>query len=165
MILLIFVANNHCSVSHYRHSRSDLICEKEKNLFRTLSWQRWLLLSWSLISMENTLILPNFLVWKFCRKAQHQHSFGWIAQNYAETVPFRKIPIPGNQMKLRCYLKYNICGKFFSYSYSSLALYALVLSTRWFNVLKYCISYFCIVVNLFHFNYWCGYLWMLFLSC
>ena len=27
----------------------------------------------------------NFLVWKFCRKAQFWHSFGKIAQNYAET--------------------------------------------------------------------------------
>ena len=37
---------------------------------------------------KNTVISPNFLVWKFRGKAQFPHSFGQIAQNYAETVPF-----------------------------------------------------------------------------
>ena len=45
---------------------------------------------------KNTVISPNFLVWKFCGKAQFPHSFGQIAQNCAETVPFHKICIPGN---------------------------------------------------------------------
>ena len=35
---------------------------------------------------QNTVISPNFLVWKFCGKAQFLHSFGRIAQNDAETV-------------------------------------------------------------------------------
>ena len=39
---------------------------------------------------QNVVISPNFMVWKFCRKAQFPHSFGRIARNYAETVPFRK---------------------------------------------------------------------------
>ena len=39
-----------------------------------------------------TVILPNFLVLKFCGKAQFSH----IAQNYAETVTFHKIFTPGN---------------------------------------------------------------------
>ena len=39
----------------------------------------------------NTVISPNFLVWKFCAKAQFLHSFGRFAQNYAENVPFHKI--------------------------------------------------------------------------
>ena len=39
---------------------------------------------------------PNFLVWIFCGKAQFLHSFGQIARNYAETVPFHKISKPGN---------------------------------------------------------------------
>ena len=47
------------------------------------------------ITVKNTVIPPNFLVWKFCGKAQFPHSFGRIAQNYAETVPFHKISIPG----------------------------------------------------------------------
>ena len=50
---------------------------------------------------KNTVISPDFLVWKFCWKARFLHSFGRIARNYAETVPFRKISIPGNQVKLR----------------------------------------------------------------
>ena len=45
---------------------------------------------------KNTEISPNFLVWKFCGKAQFSHSFGQFAQNYAETVPFHKISTPGN---------------------------------------------------------------------
>ena len=40
--------------------------------------------------MKNIVISPNFLVWKFCEKAQFPHSFGEIARNYAETVPFHK---------------------------------------------------------------------------
>ena len=45
---------------------------------------------------KNTVISPNFLVWKFCGKAQFLHSFGRFARNYAETVPFHKISTPGN---------------------------------------------------------------------
>ena len=45
---------------------------------------------------KNTVISPNFLVWKFCVKAQFQHTFGRIAQNYAETVLLHKISTPGN---------------------------------------------------------------------
>ena len=45
---------------------------------------------------KNTVIPPNFLVWKFCGKAQFPHSFGQIARNYAETLPFHKICVPGN---------------------------------------------------------------------
>ena len=52
------------------------------------------------ITAKNTVISPDFLVWKFCGKAQFPHSFGRFAQNYAETVPFRKIFTPGNQVKL-----------------------------------------------------------------
>ena len=45
---------------------------------------------------KNTIISTNFLVWKFCGKAQFRHSFGLIAGNYAKTVPFHKIWTPGN---------------------------------------------------------------------
>ena len=45
---------------------------------------------------KNTLVLPNFLVWKFCRKAQFPNSFGQFVRNYVETVPFHKIYTPGN---------------------------------------------------------------------
>ena len=50
---------------------------------------------------KNTVISPEFLVWKFCRKAQFRHSSGRIAQNYAESLLFQKIFTPGNQVKLR----------------------------------------------------------------
>ena len=40
---------------------------------------------------KNSVISPDFLVWRFCRKAQFPHSFRRLARNYAETVPFRKI--------------------------------------------------------------------------
>ena len=45
---------------------------------------------------KNIVISPNFLVWKFCGKAQFPDSFGRTAGNYAETVPFHKISIPRN---------------------------------------------------------------------
>ena len=45
---------------------------------------------------KNTAISPNFLVWRFCGKAQSQHSFGQIARNYVETVPFHKVSKPGH---------------------------------------------------------------------
>ena len=38
-----------------------------------------------LFTAKNTLISPNFLVRKFCGKAQFPHSFGRFARNYAET--------------------------------------------------------------------------------
>ena len=41
---------------------------------------------------KNTVIIPNFLVWEFCEKAQFTNSFGRIAQNYAEIVSFHKFP-------------------------------------------------------------------------
>ena len=47
-------------------------------------------------TIKNTVISPNFLVWKFCGKSQFPHSFGRFARNYAETVPFHKISILGN---------------------------------------------------------------------
>ena len=49
---------------------------------------------------KNTSLSPDFLVWKFCGKAQFSYSFGPISRTYAETVPFRKISTPGNQVKL-----------------------------------------------------------------
>ena len=52
------------------------------------------MVKWSLRTIP--LISTNFLVWKFCGKAQFPHSFGWFSRNYAETVPFHKISIPGN---------------------------------------------------------------------
>ena len=48
------------------------------------------------VAAKNSVISPNYLVWKFCGKAQFPHSVGQIAQNYAESVSFYKISIPGN---------------------------------------------------------------------
>ena len=50
---------------------------------------------------QNTKILPNFLVWKFCGKAQFPQSFGQIAWNSTETVHFQKISTPWNYVKFR----------------------------------------------------------------
>ena len=47
-------------------------------------------------TVKNTLLLLNFLVWKFCGKTQFLDSFGRIAQNYAETVPSHKMSTTGN---------------------------------------------------------------------
>ena len=45
---------------------------------------------------KNTVISHNFLVCKFCGKAELPYSFGQIAGNYTEIVPFHKISTPGN---------------------------------------------------------------------
>ena len=57
---------------------------------------------------ENTVISLNFLVWKFCGKAQFPQSFKQIARNYVETVPFHKIFTPGNSMKLRYFTQWGL---------------------------------------------------------
>ena len=61
------------------------------------------ILAWGMLQVmcilntaKNTVILSNFLVLKFCGKAQFPHSFGRITRNYAQTVPFHKISTPGN---------------------------------------------------------------------
>ena len=53
-------------------------------------------LSSKVSNAKNTVVWPNFLVYKFYGKVQFAHSFGWITQNYAQTVPFYKIYTPGN---------------------------------------------------------------------
>ena len=59
-------------------------------------WIRAKKLSLNTSTAKNTVISPNFLVWKFCGKEQFPHSFGLFARNYAETVPFHKISTPRN---------------------------------------------------------------------
>ena len=63
--------------------------------------RKLLAVSLAVYTAKNTAISPDFLVCKFCGKAQFPQSLGRIAQNFAETVPFRKIYRPGNQVKLR----------------------------------------------------------------
>ena len=72
------------------------------------------------INAKNTVILPDFLVCKFCGKAQFSHSFGRFARNYAETVPFHKISTPGNQVKSRYFSQ---CMSFQRSLIDSLRLY------------------------------------------
>ena len=60
---------------------------------------------------KNTVISPDFLVWKFCGKAQFLDSFGRFARNYAEIVSFRKISAPGNQVKLRYFSQWESRGE------------------------------------------------------
>ena len=57
---------------------------------------------------KNAVISPDFLVWKFCEKAQFLHSSVRIAGNYVETVPFSKMSTPGNQVKLRYFLECDL---------------------------------------------------------
>ena len=42
---------------------------------------------------------------KIWRKVTVSASFGRFAQNYAKAVPFCKISIPGNQVKIRYFLQ------------------------------------------------------------
>ena len=45
---------------------------------------------------QNTAILPNFLVFKFCGNVQFWQNFQWFAQKSVETVRFHRISTPGN---------------------------------------------------------------------
>ena len=49
----------------------------------------------NVLHCEKYLDFTNFLMWKFCGKAQFPHSFRQFARNYAETVPFYKISTHG----------------------------------------------------------------------
>ena len=51
---------------------------------------------------------PNFLVLKFCRKVQFLHSFGQIIWNSGEAVPFYKISIPGDLVRLRYFTQWQM---------------------------------------------------------
>ena len=58
-----------------------------------------LLIAWNMTviyATKNIVTSPTFLVWKFCGKAKFRHSFGPLARNYKETVPFHKISTLGN---------------------------------------------------------------------
>ena len=79
---------------------------KEKLIFWA-AFKNFQRTSTEFFTAKNTVISPDFLVWKFFRKAQFPHSFG--VRNYAETVPFQKISTPGNQVKLRYFLQYLLC--------------------------------------------------------
>ena len=65
---------------------------------------------------ENTVITPDFLVLKFCGKAQFPHSFGRFAPNYVETVPFHKISRPRNQVKLRYFSQCSLLHLYTDFS-------------------------------------------------
>ena len=90
------------------HDVKNIIKEHWKivSLFWKKNWIKWIQPSvlteenLNYHTAKNTVISPNFLVWKFCRKAQFLQTFGRIARNYAETVPFHKISTPG-LVKLR----------------------------------------------------------------
>ena len=47
---------------------------------------------------------PNFLMYKYCEKAQFPHSFGGFAQNYAGIVPFYKMSTPESYVKLQYFM-------------------------------------------------------------
>ena len=58
---------------------------------------------WSLIvksvfqtTAKNTLISPNFLMWKFCGKTQLPQSFTQYTRNTTKTARFDKISTLGN---------------------------------------------------------------------
>ena len=76
----------------YKYIENWLNSKCSLQLFREFSK----LLEQCTYTVKNNVISSNFLAWKLCEKAQFPHSFGRIAQNYAETVPFHKISTPGN---------------------------------------------------------------------
>ena len=75
-----------------RKSGKNLVTCKKFNYFSPTFFSpiRYIILA------KNTVISPNFKVWKFCGNAQYPHKFGRFARNYAETMRFHKISTPGN---------------------------------------------------------------------
>ena len=115
---------------------------------------------------KNAVFLPNFLVWTFCRKAQFRNSFGQIAWNCAETVPFHKISVPGNEMKLQYFSQCNNKGTralsltsfyfFFFFFFINFELYFhlfLVLVMLTLNR-KMFLEYFWIILYISQLNFW-----------
>ena len=60
------------------------------------------------IASKNTVFLPNFLVSKFCGKAQLPFSLGKIPRNSAKTIPFHKFSIGKMVTLLNLLKKLNI---------------------------------------------------------
>ena len=90
--------------------RGRRLFQTQKNSSHKISKLQYITAIMAYTTAKNTVISPDFLVWKFWGKAQFPHSFGRFAIRgpYAKTVPFRKIPIPRNQMKLRHFSQYTL---------------------------------------------------------
>ena len=102
------------SITVFLH-KSQTRTQGKRNQATTDPWVRLesrLTELWNIFSKtptaKNTVISPNFLVWKFCGKTQFLQSFGRIARNYAETVPVQKIFTPRNLVKLRYFPQCNL---------------------------------------------------------
>ena len=67
----------------------------------------WILVLSHLSPAKNTVISPNFMVWKFCGRSQFPHSFERIVRNYEETVPFHKSSASWNYVKLRYFSEWK----------------------------------------------------------
>ena len=89
------------------------------------------------VTAKNTVISPDFLVCKFWGKAQFLHGFGRFAGNYAETVPFRKICTPGNQVKLR-YFSQWILKCILRFFFSCPNIYLLEITTMTEQLFSLC---------------------------
>ena len=77
-------------------------------IFKQGKWNTRFQFFWifrSPLTANNTVISPNFVVWKFCGKAQFLHSFGRITRNYSKTVSFHKISTPANYVELLYFLQ------------------------------------------------------------
>ena len=77
------------------------------------------IVSTSVYTTKNTVISPNFLVWKFYGKEQFPHSFGRFAKNYAETVAFHKISTPAKLCEITIF--FAVVLSVFSQSQSQVA--------------------------------------------
>ena len=77
---------------------------------------------------KNTVISPNFLVWKFCGKEQFPHSFGQFARNYTEL--FLSTKFPHQQIKWNYGIFCSVLIKIFRYSDTLITLKALEKSLK-----------------------------------
>ena len=74
-----------------------ILLQEKKFMQKNLRYQ--LILSRDIDTGKNTIISPAFLVWKFCGKAQFSHTCIHVISG--DSLPFRKISTPRNQVKLR----------------------------------------------------------------
>ena len=89
----LILEKNEIHEKHVKENKEPKIFDQVKCLPKQMNS---LFGSNNLTDVKNTLISLNFLVWKFCAKAEFPHSFGRFARNYVETLPLHKISIPGN---------------------------------------------------------------------
>ena len=84
----------------FKKARRYLIQKPSGDILRTFY-------IWAVFLKNSTIILPNFLVWKYCGKAQFLLSFGWF-QQWFQTSAVQKLCLSKNFTHKEIRWKYSI---------------------------------------------------------